>query len=92
MLISFFMDILRSMLPEGELPHFLSRHFTRLPYSRPGHAQAYSDLLDWSMVEEVFKQKKSFLRIVKDAKMVKDYADVDLAAAKAYYASGHTIL
>jgi ribosomal protein L16 Arg81 hydroxylase len=87
------MKILEQLLGEDPTGTFLTKHFTKLPFSRPLGGKDLTDLLTWKTVEEVLDQKKSVLRIVKDGMMVKDYVEnMSYADAKAFHEKGHTLL
>ena len=86
------MKNLQAMLGDQPLDQFLSKHFTRLPYSSTGGAVSMLPLVNWSIVEEIIASKKSILRVVRDGIMTKDYADWDFAQATEYYKKGHTLL
>lgn len=86
------MKILRDLLGEDPSDTFLPKHFTKLPYSRPHGARDFNHLLDWKMVEDVLKEKKSVLRIVQDGRVIKDYVELSFEEARAHHAQGHTLL
>lgn len=86
------MNILKQMLGETPLELFLSKHFTRLPFSSQKGATQLTHLLNWKVVENILKEKKSVLRIVKDGKVVQDYVDLTYAQAESNHESGHTLL
>lgn len=73
-------------------PQFLDKHFTRLPFSRPGGAADFKHLLDWNVVEKIIQKDKSVLRIVKDGQMVSDYAKLSFDEVKKRHAEGCTLL
>ena len=81
------MNILKTMLGETPLDLFLSKHFTRLPFSSAKGAQQLTHLLNWKVVENILKEKKSVLRIVKDGKVVQDYVDLTSAQAESNHES-----
>lgn len=86
------MEILKQLLGEDPKLTFLDKHFTRLPFSRPGGAYALKDLLIWKTVEEVLSTKQSVLRIVQDGRVIKDYVDLNYEEALAHHKQGHTLL
>jgi 50S ribosomal protein L16 3-hydroxylase len=86
------MKTLESMLNGKPLEIFLRDHFLRLPFSSTGGAQGLTHLLNWATIEEVFKARKSVLRIVQDGKVIKDYAELDFKDAQKHHASGQTLL
>jgi ribosomal protein L16 Arg81 hydroxylase len=86
------MKILNSLF-DAQIPNeFFSKHFTKMPFSMPDTAAAYSHLLNWDVVEKVLAEKKSVLRIVKDGVLEKDHAELDFLEAKKYHEKGHTLL
>lgn len=86
------MKTLAHLLGENPDTTFLSKHFTRLPFSRPNAAGELVNLLTWETVEEVLREKKSALRIVQDGRVLKDYVDLDFKSALEYHQKGATLL
>ena len=86
------LNVLKQLLQSLDLDTFLTKNFSRLPLAIPAAALGFSHLLDWAVVEEVINKKKSSLRIVKDGKMIKDYADITYAEAEKFYQAGNTLL
>lgn len=86
------MEILKQLLGEDPKLTFLDKHFTRLPFSRPGGAHAFKDLLTWKTVEEVLSAKQSVLRIVQDGRVIKDYVNLNYEEALFHHKQGHTLL
>ncbi len=86
------MKILEHLLGEDPNTTFLPKHFTKLPFSKPHGAKAFVEYLNWGMVEEVIKAKKSALRIVQDGKVIKDYVDLSYEEAISHHQQGHTLL
>lgn len=86
------MKILEALLGEVPLEQFLGKHFTRLPYSQPGSAKAFQNLLNWEVVSRIIHEDKSVLRVVKDGKMVSDYVKLSLDEVKKRHADGQTLL
>lgn len=86
------MKILQELLGEVPLDLFLSKHFTRLPYSSPGKAKPFQNLLNWNVVDHIIREDKSVLRVVKDGKMVSDYVKLSLDEVKKRHAEGQTLL
>lgn len=86
------MKTLTQILKDQSLDQFLNKNFTRLPFSSQGGAAGLTSLLHWEVVAEILEKKKSILRIVKDGKMTKDYADLSYLEAKDFYKQGHTLL
>lgn len=86
------MKTLQMMLGDQPLDQFLSKHFTRLPFSSTGGASSQLHLLNWNIVEEIISGKKSILRVVREGIMTKDFADWDFTQAREFYKRGHTLL
>jgi len=86
------MNILKEMLGETPLDLFLSKHFTKLPYSSFQGALKHTRLLNWKVVEEILQEKKSVLRIVQDGKVIKDYVDLSYLEAVKHHEQGQTLL
>lgn len=87
------MKILHDLVGEDPKANFLTKHFTKLPFSRPGGSEKFKHLLNWEMVEEIFKKNQSVLRIVKDGLMVKDYVEnMSFDEARDYHKKGNTLL
>ncbi len=86
------MQILEKILGEKPETSFLSKHFTRLPFSSAGGAKELTHLLTWKTVEDILSAKKSVLRIVQDGKVIKDYVDLTFTEAKKHHDQGHTLL
>lgn len=86
------MQILKAVLGSHSLEEFLSKHFHRLPLATSGNAKDFKGHLNWEVVEKILQKKTSILRIVKDEKMVKDFADVNFQEAYDYYQAGHTLV
>lgn len=86
------MEILKELLGEDPKSSFLEKHFTRLPFSRPEGAKAFTEHLNWKTVEEVLAAKQSVLRIVQDGKVIKDYVDLNYEEALTHHKQGHTLL
>ena len=86
------MKILNTLLSEQTLNDFLSKHFTKLPFSMPDRAKSFTHLLNWNVVEKVMENKKSILRIVKDGVVAKDHAELNFSEAREYHKKGHTLL
>lgn len=86
------MKILQTLLGEVPVSQFLEKHFSRLPFSSPGGATAFTDHLNWTVVESIIKEDKSVLRVVKDGKMVSDYVKLDIDEAKKRFQAGCTLL
>ena len=86
------MKILQNLLGGVPTEQFLEKHFTRIPYSQPGKADSYTDLLNWNVVEKIIQEDKSVLRVVKDGKMVSDYVKLSMEEVKTKHAEGCTLL
>src|SRR6476620_9398804 len=86
------MQILERLLGESPGKTFLSKHFTRLPFSSTGGAKEFTNLLTWKTVEDILSAKKSVLRIVQDGKVIRDYVDLNFTEAKKHHEEGHTLL
>lgn len=86
------MQVLSTVLGSHNLDEFLEKFFNRLPLVTSGYAKDYQDHLNWKVIEEILKEKKSILRIVKNAQMVKDYANCSFQEARDYYNSGHSLV
>jgi 50S ribosomal protein L16 3-hydroxylase len=86
------MKILAELLGEEPCQTFLPKHFSRLPFSRPGGGTTFKSFLTWDTVREVLGAEKSVLRIVKDGQMVKDYVDLSFDDARTYHREGNTLL
>lgn len=86
------MKILEQMLGEDPKQSFLSKNFTKLPFSKPHGADDFINHLNWKTIEEILKAKKSVLRIVQDGKVIKDYVELGFREAKAHFEQGHTLL
>lgn len=86
------MKILQSLLGDTSLKDFLSKNFTRLPYSRPHGADSLRELLNWEVVQKIIEEDKSVLRVVKDGRMVSDYVKLNFDEVMAHHHSGHTLL
>lgn len=86
------MKVLKNLLKNQNLELFLTKYFTRLPFSSAGGAEELKDILNWDTLKTIIESKKSYLRIVKDGKMVKDYADIGHEEALSYYQRGNTLL
>ncbi|HXH30312.1 MAG TPA: cupin domain-containing protein [Bacteriovoracaceae bacterium] len=86
------MNILRNLLRDLSLDEFLEKSFTKLPYSCATAAAGMVHLLDWKVVEEIIKEKKSVLRVVQDGKVIKDYVDLTFEEARDHHRKGHTLL
>jgi 50S ribosomal protein L16 3-hydroxylase len=86
------MKTLIELLGDLPLEVFLEKHFTRLPYSSSAGAKNFQKLLTWEVVEAIFKAGQSVLRVVKDGKVTKDYADDSFSEAKKLHDLGHTLL
>lgn len=86
------MKILSELLGDVPLTAFLEKHFTRLPFSRPGGARQFRDLLSWTTVENIVREDKSVLRVVKDGKMVSDYVKLSMDEIRARHKDGQTLL
>lgn len=74
------------------LQDFLENTFQRQPFSLPDRARPFEHLLDWDVVREVIEAKRSFLRIIKDGRMVLDDARCGFDEALGYYREGCTLL
>jgi len=85
------MEYLKSMLG-NDFNQFLGKHFSRLPYSCTGAAKNFTHLLNWKVIDGIFKAKKSVLRIVQDGKMIQDYVEIDFDQAKIHHGRGETLL
>lgn len=86
------MRILQNLLGGVPTEQFLNKHFTRLPYSQPGKATPYKNLLSWNVVENIIREGKSVLRVVKDGKMVSDYVKLSMEEVKKHHSEGRTLL
>lgn len=86
------MNILKQILGDTPLETFLQKHFTRLPFSVPHGALPFTELLNWPVVDEIIKSKKSVLRIVHNGKVIKDYVDLSCEEAHLHHHQGHTLL
>lgn len=86
------MFYLAKLLGEDPKKSFLSQHFTKLPFSRPGGANDFLHFLNWKVVEKIFKENKSVLRIVQDGRVIKDYVDLSFDEARNHHGQGHTLL
>jgi 50S ribosomal protein L16 3-hydroxylase len=86
------MKILAEILGETSQEDFLDKHFTRLPFSSMSGARGFTHLLNWKVVEDILKAKKSVLRIVQDGKVIKDYVELDYKDALSHHKEGHTLL
>lgn len=86
------MKILQDLLGETPADQFLEKHFTRLPFSKAGGALPFTDLLNWKVVEDIIKEDKSVLRVVKDGKMVSDYVKLSLSDVLKRHNEGQTLL
>lgn len=86
------MKVLKKMLKEFPLDDFLEKHFTKIPFSLPHGADELINLLNWQVVEDVLKEKKSKLRIVQEGRVIKDYVDLAYPEALAHHRMGHTLL
>lgn len=80
------------MLQGQDLEFFLSKYFTRLPFSIPNGALEFKHHLNWEIVESVIETQKSILRIIKDGVMTKDHAQIDFKSAKQFFEIGNTLL
>lgn len=86
------MQILNQLLGKKSLSDFLEKHFNKLPYSSPDSGLGLCHLLNWDVVESIFAEKKSVLRIVKDGVYFKDNADHTFEEAKNLFTAGNTLL
>ncbi|MGZ3790021.1 MAG: JmjC domain-containing protein [Bacteriovorax sp.] len=86
------MKILNELLKEHSLETFLSKNFTRFPFSLPHNASPFKSYLDWKVVQTAIEQKKSVLRIVRDGVVTKDHADCSFDEARRFHQAGHTLL
>lgn len=86
------MKTLQKLLGPEKIDLFLSKYFSRIPFSMPNQAKDFSNLVNWEIINNIIDSKKSHLRIVKDGLMVKDYTDLNSAEAAAYYQKGNTLL
>lgn len=86
------MKVLAKLLGPISLDEFFEKNFNRLPYSSTGGAKTFVDHLNWKVIENILKTKKSVLRIVQDGKVIKDYVDLDYTEAKKHHEQGHTLL
>jgi 50S ribosomal protein L16 3-hydroxylase len=86
------MKILTKILQDTPLEMFLEKHFTKIPYSSPRGAQDFKHLLNWKVVEDVMDKKNSFLRIVQDGRVIRDYVELSYDEARDHHKKGHTLL
>lgn len=78
--------------PETALETFFEKHFSKLPYSSAGGARDFCHLLNWTVVQNIFSEKKSVLRIVQDDRVIKDYVEIPFEEAERHHQQGHTLL
>lgn len=86
------MQILKALLGETSLESFLSKNFTRLPFSAPDKALPIQSYLDWSVVQKVLESKQSILRVVKDGNVSVDSEQMSFEEAMNYYHQGNTLV
>jgi len=84
--------ILKTLLGKHDLDLFLNKYFSRIPFASQGGAEEVKKVLDWDSLRKIIETQKSYLRIVKDGVMVKDYADLNYEEVQKYYEKGNTIL
>jgi 50S ribosomal protein L16 3-hydroxylase len=86
------MQILKALLGETSLDTFLSKNFTRMPFSMPDRAKPLESYLDWSVVQKVLESKKAILRVVKDGNVTIDSEQMGFEEAMNYYHQGNTLV
>lgn len=86
------MQILKALLGETSLETFLTKNFSRIPFSVPDKAKPLESYLDWNVVQKVLESKKSILRVVKDGIVTVDSELMSFDEAMNYYHKGNTLV
>ena len=86
------MKVLEELLGPVPVHEFLHRYFARVPFAMPDRASGLTDVLRKEELAALVEDAQCTLRIVKNARMVRDAVRLSWPEACDYYQRGHTLL